>query len=77
MYSKSSSPPPPGPDSLYADPNTIAAATGEEYAMVDVKGKKKKQTQQAVLHQVRAEHYCIPYTRYFSCGKVFVPSSKS
>ena len=54
-HSKSSSPAPPGPDSLYADPNTIehpTTATGEEYAMVDVKGRKKKQTQKAALYQV-------------------------
>ena len=47
----------PPPDPLYADPNTIehlTIATGQEYAMVDVKGRKKKQTQEAALYQVRA-----------------------
>ena len=47
----------PPPDSLYADPNAIehqTTTTGDEYAMVDVKGKKKKKqpTQEAALYQV-------------------------
>ena len=46
----------PPPDPLYANLNTIehqTTATGQEYAMVDVKGRKKKQTQEAALYQVR------------------------
>ena len=56
LHSERSFTPPPLPNSHYADPNTIehqTTATGGGYAMMDVKGKKKKQTQQAALYQVR------------------------
>ena len=39
----------------YADPTVIehqTPVTGEEYAMVDVKGRKKKPTQETALYQV-------------------------
>lgn len=52
-----SGPPPPPSDPLYADPNAIehqtAPGTGDEYAVVDRKLKKKqKQTYEAALYQV-------------------------
>ena len=57
-HSKSSSH--PTPDSLYADPNVIehqTTTTRDEYAMVDVKGKKKQPTQEAALYQVLRCYY--------------------
>ena len=73
-----SSSPPPEDRSLYADPNTIehqTTATGEEYAMVDVKARKKKQTQQAALYQVCSTlHKCKGFNAMFTVTCILYPS---